>query len=111
MQEDVGVFLFLLREGCKGFVELIEHGGGFFAALQDLDKLFESGIHVIGIDYTGIDFSQIGIDFVWHITDRRASCPGKKLLVPKGEDQIGGLVQMQPCHRPGKALDFCRFQI
>lgn len=52
MQEDVGVFLFLLREGCKGFVELIEHGGGFFAALQDLDKLFESGIHVIGIDYT-----------------------------------------------------------
>ena len=67
MEEDVCVFLFLLRERCKRLVKLIQHSGSFRTILQCLDVLFEPGVHIVGINYTGIDFRQVGVDFIRHI--------------------------------------------
>ena len=67
VEEDVCIFLLLLRERCKRLVKLIQHSGSFRAILQSLDVLFEPGVHIVCINYTGIDFRQVGVDFIRHI--------------------------------------------
>lgn len=66
MQEQFSESLFIPRERGKGPVQLRRHLCQLRAILLErLQPFIEVGIHVIGIDESGIDFGKIAIQFIW----------------------------------------------
>ena len=66
MQEQFSESLFIPRERGKGPVQLRRHLCQLRAILLErLQPFIEVGIHVIGIDESGINFGEVTIQFIW----------------------------------------------